>query len=131
MQVQKVIHSKGGAVVTAKPDTTVAEAAELLRSHRIGALVITDAMGAVVGILSERDIVRGLPRHGAALLEMPIECLMTREVMTCTLHSHVEDIMRDMTAGRFRHIPVVNDGRLIGIVSIGDMVKHRLEQLES
>ncbi len=131
MQVQKVIHTKGSVVVTAMPQTTVAAAANLLKEHRIGALVITDAAGAVVGILSERDIVRGLPQHGASVLAMPIEKLMTRKVMTCTLHSHVEDIMRDMTAGRFRHIPVVEDGRLVGIVSIGDMVKHRLEQLES
>jgi CBS domain-containing protein len=131
MQVQKIIHTKGGGVITTTPDATVAEAANLLKEHRIGAVVVVGPTGAVVGILSERDIVRGLPQHGTSLLVMSVGDLMTRAVMTCTTHSHVEDVMRDMTAGRFRHIPVVEAGRLIGIVSIGDMVKQRLEQLET
>lgn len=131
MQVQKIIHTKGGGVVTTMPQATIAEAASLLKEHRIGAIVVTDVTGAVVGILSERDIVRAMPQHGASLLAMPVSSLMTAKVMTCTMNSHVEDIMRDMTAGRFRHIPVVEGGRLVGIVSIGDMVKFRLEQLES
>ena len=131
MQVQNIIHTKGGNVVTIMPQATVAEAAQLLKEHRIGAVVVTGPTGAVIGILSERDIVRGLPVHGAALLAMSVGDIMTHSVMTCSPHSHVEDIMRDMTAGRFRHIPVVEAGRLTGIVSIGDMVKHRLEQLET
>ncbi len=130
MQVQQIIQTKGGGVVTTTAQATVADAAKLLKDNRIGALVVTDAVGSVIGILSERDIVRGLPEHGASLLGMSVGGLMTRTVMTCTLNSHVEDIMRDMTAGRFRHIPVVENNRLVGIVSIGDMVKHRLEQLE-
>jgi CBS domain-containing protein len=131
MHVQNIIRSKGGRVVTTPPEATVAQATRLLRENRIGAVVVTGPSGTVVGILSERDIVRGLAEHGASLLDLPVDRLMTRSVMTCTPRSHIEDIMRDMTAGRFRHIPVVEAGRLNGIVSIGDVVKYRLEQLET
>lgn len=131
MQVQKILNTKGVVVVTTTPEASVAEAVRLLKEHRIGAVVVLGSGGAVAGILSERDIVRGLPEHGASVLDMTVGELMTRTVMTCTPHSHVEDMMRDMTAGRFRHIPVVDGGRLTGIVSIGDLVKHRLEQLEA
>lgn len=131
MQVARVLKTKGSRIVTARPDATVAEVARTLKAERIGAIVITDDGGRVVGILSERDIVRALPEHGAGLLDKRVADLMTREVVSCSPEDDLDHIRREMTGGRFRHIPVIEDGKLVGIVSIGDIVKNRLEELES
>lgn len=130
MQICQILDQKGSDVVTVAPQTTVGEAARILQLRRIGALVVTED-GGVVGIVSERDIVRGLASHGAELLDMPVADLMTRAVVTCTRETRVDELMREMTLGRFRHLPVVEDGALIGIISIGDVVKNRVQELES
>ncbi len=131
MQVRQVIAQKELDVVTTRPEASIAEAAALLKEKNIGAVVVTKSDGAISGILSERDIVRGLPDHGGKLLDKKVADLMTKEVTTCTPEDRIEDIMKLMTSGRFRHLPVVADGRLAGIISIGDVVKNRLRELES
>ena len=130
MLVGQILAAKGSKVVTTRPDATVAEVAKLLRREKIGAVVVTEA-GALCGIISERDVARGLADHGAELLEMKVGQLMTREVVTCAPEDTVDHLRETMTQGRFRHLPVLRDGEMIGIVSIGDVVKHRLDELEA
>jgi CBS domain-containing protein len=131
MLIGQILAAKGSDVVTIQPDATIAAAAKLLRAKRIGAVVVTDAAGALCGIISERDLARGLADHGAALLEMRVSQLMTAEVKTCAPGDALEKLMKQMTEGRFRHLPVIRDGEMIGIISIGDVVKHRLRELET
>jgi CBS domain-containing protein len=128
MYVRDILSIKGQDVTTIRPDDTIAVTSELLAKHRIGAVLVTDAAGQIAGILSERDIVRGLAKHGAAVAALAVGDLMTREVQTCTPNDTIADIMGVMTAHRFRHLPVLEDGRLAGIVSIGDVVKYRLDE---
>jgi CBS domain-containing protein len=130
MLIAQILAGKGRDVVTTRPDATIAEVAKLLKAKRIGAVVVTDADGGVCGIISERDLARGLADHGANLLRMRVGDLMTREVSTCSPDDGIDRLMQQMTEGRFRHLPVVEDGRMIGIISIGDVVKHRLQELE-
>jgi CBS domain-containing protein len=130
MTVKAILADKGGDVVTVEPTANLAVAARLLAEHRIGALVIVGADRRIVGILSERDIVRALAARGAAALDAPVSEVMTRKVVTCRESETVAGIMELMTAGKFRHLPVVDQGRLIGIVSIGDVVKRRLNEIE-
>jgi len=130
MKVAAVLQKKGGDVHTIHPAATVADAANLLASAEIGALVVTVAGGQVVGILSERDLIRGLRTHGTSALAMTVADLMTRRVSVCTSDDSITDLMRRMTTGRFRHVPVVDDDRLVGIVSIGDVVKSRIQEVE-
>ena len=130
MTVQRLLARKGTAVYKIEPTASVAYAAKVLSNYSIGALVVTDIEGATVGIISERDIVRVLGARGRAALDTPVADVMTRKVMTCTRNDRVDDIMQRMTEGRLRHLPVVEEGRLIGIVSIGDVVKLRLEEME-
>jgi CBS domain-containing protein len=130
MLVGQILAAKGSKVVTTRPDATIAEVARLLRRERIGAVVVTEGR-TLAGIISERDIARGLADHGAELLEMKVGQLMTREVVTCTPEDTVDHLRATMTEGRFRHLPVLRDGEMIGIVSIGDVVKHRLDELEA
>jgi CBS domain-containing protein len=129
MTVQRILHEKGGEVTTVKPDATLAEVAAVLSGRRIGAVVVMDGEK-VGGILSERDIVRALAAEGAAALERRARDYMTSKVMTCRLQDPIADVMQRMTAGRFRHLPVVENGRLVGIVSIGDVVKRKIEEVE-
>ena len=131
MTVATILKRKGSRVVTVRPDTTVAAIAETLVRERIGAAVVADSEGGIAGIVSERDIVVGLARRGAAVLEERAETIMTKKVVTCTPEQRVDELMATMTEGRFRHLPVVAQGRLAGIVSIGDVVKSRLEALEA
>lgn len=131
MQVRQVIAQKELDVVTTRPEASIAEAAALLKEKNIGAVVVTLPDGAISGILSERDIVRGLPEHGGNLLDKKVGDLMTKDVTTCTPEDRIDDVMKLMTSGRFRHLPVIADGRLAGIISIGDVVKNRLRELES
>jgi CBS domain-containing protein len=130
MTIRAIIAIKGRDCVTVAPDATLSDAAKLLSKHRIGALVITGPERCVVGILSERDIVGRLASLGEAALTQPVSSAMTREVVTCTEDETIPDLMQRMTAGRFRHVPVVERGQLAGIISIGDVVKHRLAELE-
>lgn len=130
MRVAQILKAKGHKVVTTRLDTTIAELARTLTLERIGAAVVTGDEGTVVGIISERDIVHGLSERGADLLNMRVEELMTRTVVTCRPEQSLEDIMREMTSSRIRHLPVLQDGEMVGIVSIGDVVKNRLEELE-
>jgi CBS domain-containing protein len=131
MLIGQILAGKGRDVVTTRPDATIAEVAKLLKAKRIGAVVVLDAEGALCGIISERDLARGLADHGSKLLEMPVSRLMTAEVVTCSPEDGLERLMKQMTEGRFRHLPVVQDGRMVGIISIGDVVKHRLQELEN
>ncbi len=130
MQIAQVVRHKGPEVVTVAPGVPVRAALSLLADHGIGALVVSGAPGVVDGILSERDVVRGLHTSGPGVLDEPVSALMTAEVRTCVPAASVHDLARLMTEHRVRHVPVVEDGRLIGIVSIGDVVKARLDELE-
>jgi CBS domain-containing protein len=130
MTVRAILALKGRECLTIAPDATLAEAALLMSKHRIGSLVITGAERRVTGILSERDIVHSMAEKGEGALLLPVSSAMTREVVTCGEDETIPDLMQRMTAGRFRHVPVVERGKLAGIVSIGDVVKHRLAELE-
>ena len=130
-KVSDVIRHKGDRVVTVQPQQTVATAVQVLTKNRIGAAPVVDEQGLVVGIVSERDIIRGIAEHAGALLTLAVEQLMTREVRTCLLEDRLVDLMQIMTNQRIRHLPVVKNGALCGIVSIGDVVKQRLEEVQS
>jgi len=129
MSIQSILDHKGSKVVTIAPDTRVGAAAHRLRLEHIGAIIITSD-GRIEGILSERDIVYGLTEHGAAVTDLPVSALMSRNVHSCRPTAEIRDVMRLMTQHRIRHVPVVENGALRGIVSIGDVVKSRLEDME-
>ncbi len=131
MNVEQLLGDKGRDVVTVPPHRTLAEVIRTLADKRIGAVVVTGADGVLVGILSERDIIRALGQHGAEALASPASRAMTSKVVTCRLQTSVDELMEIMTAGRFRHVPVVEHGRIAGIVSIGDVVKHRVAEVEA
>ena len=131
MQVSTILNEKGAEVVTTSAATPIQDIAVLLTNKRIGAIVVTDENGAVSGIISERDIVLGLCENDGSLVSQTAGDLMTANVITCDLNSKVDDLMREMTDSRIRHLPVVEDGKLVGLVSIGDVVKNRLMELES
>jgi CBS domain-containing protein len=130
MTVKAILSRKGSDVVTADPNATLGEVVRILAARRIGAVVVTGADRRIVGILSERDIVRVLGEKGSAALDSPIGEAMTRKVTTCSMGDTVAELMERMTEGKFRHVPVVEDGRLAGIVSIGDVVKWRVHEIE-
>jgi CBS domain-containing protein len=130
MLIAQILAGKGRDVISTRPEATIDEVAHLLNDKRIGAVVVLDAGRQLCGIISERDLARGLARHGAALLRMQVADLMTRDVVTCAPEDDLQTLMQRMTEGRFRHLPVVKDGSLSGIISIGDVVKHRLQELE-
>ena len=131
MNVEHILSEKGREVLTVAPHMPLKEAARILSERRIGALVISDSSNPVLGILSERDIVRALAAGGGAALDDPVSRHMTAKVVTCTRHSAINDLMETMTNGKFRHVPIVENGRLVGIVSIGDIVKFRVAEIES
>jgi CBS domain-containing protein len=128
MQVRHILREKGREVVTITSDATLSEAAQLLARRRIGALVVADGQGGIVGILSERDIVRAVADQSVRALGQDIGRHMTRAVSTCTESDSIDDLMETMTHCRFRHMPVVENDRLCGIVSIGDVVKTRIAE---
>ena len=131
MLVSQILKSKSDdGVVTMPPGTSVASVAEMLSSRRIGAVVISVDGKTVAGIVSERDIVRELGRRGPACLSDSVDGIMTAKVTTCTRHDRADDLLQQMTNGRFRHVPVVEAGEMVGLVSIGDVVKARLADLE-
>lgn len=129
MNVQRILEEKGREVVTCRAGATLAEIVDTLTRHRIGAVVITQGER-IRGIVSERDVVAALAANGPGALDLPAEECMTQDVTTCTPSETINELMQTMTEGRFRHIPVVEDGRLAGIVSIGDVVKKRIEEVE-
>jgi len=130
MNVKTILAAKGGDTICIEPTADLAAAARLLGTHRIGAVVIRGAGERLAGILSERDIVRAIAEHGAAALTLPVGQVMTRNVATCSEDDDIANIMERMTAGKFRHMPVVANGKMIGLVSIGDVVKQRVEEIE-
>jgi len=132
MNVKAILAAKksGGDIIGIEPTATLAAAAALLAKYRIGALVIRGAGGRLAGILSERDIVSALAAQGAAALELPVGQAMTRDVETCGEDDSCASIMERMTAGRFRHMPVLRGGKLVGLISIGDVVKQRVDEIE-
>jgi CBS domain-containing protein len=131
MTVKAILDGKGSDVATIAPAADLASAVKLLAQHRIGALVVVGPEREVAGIVSERDIIRVLAERGVAVLDQSVGQVMTRNVVTCTSAETMSRIMELMTGGKFRHLPVVEDARLIGIISIGDVVKRRLQQIES
>jgi CBS domain-containing protein len=131
MNVATILKTKGSNVVTVAPGDTVAHALSVLEAHEIGAVVVSADRTRVEGILSERDIVRELARQGAAILDCKVGEMMTREVYVCEPDDTVAELMSQMTERRIRHLPVVVEGRLQGIISIGDVVKNRLGEVES
>lgn len=134
MNVKAVLAAKtsrlGGDIVAIEPTADLAAAAKLLAKHRIGAVLIRGPGNHLAGILSERDIVRSLAEHGADALSMPVGQVMTRNVMTCSEEDSCASLMERMTAGKFRHLPVLRHGKLVGIISIGDVVKQRVDEIE-
>lgn len=130
MNVASILRQKGRQVTTASPSTTLMDISRKLAAKRIGAIVVVGTGGEVVGIVSERDIIRMLGADGPACLERPVAESMTRQVVTCQESDTLEELMAMMTARRFRHLPVVADGSLIGIISIGDVVKHHIAEVE-
>ncbi len=131
MRITDVLRRKGDLVVTITPDDTVRALLDALAEHKVGALVVTTADGSVEGIVSERDVVRHLQARGEAVLGQPVGSIMTSPVHTAMPDATVDELMVLMTEQRIRHVPVVVDGRLTGIVSIGEVVKHRIEELQN
>ncbi len=131
MKVETMLAAKGDKVVTLRPDATVATVIRMLKLEGIGALVVSEDGEKILGIISERDVVRALVDHGGEVLKVRVAELMTRSVKTCTPDANIKDVMAEMTRSRVRHLPVVRDGKLCGIISIGDVVKNRLEELET
>lgn len=129
MRAKDILDRKGHEVATVTPDTAVRDAVAALARHNVGALIVSPDGAEVAGIMSERDVVRRLATDGEAVLDRPVEVIMKREVKTCEPGDTTNDLMGLMTEGRFRHLPVCEEGRLIGIVSIGDVVKVRIDEL--
>jgi CBS domain-containing protein len=130
MNVAAILKLKGRDVITSPPETPLLEIAKLLSTHKIGCIVIAEADGKVSGIVSERDIVREIARAGVSVLDKPVEACMTKSVVSCRESDTMDRLMGEMTAHRFRHLPVMDRGRLVGLVSIGDVVRMRIAEAE-
>jgi CBS domain-containing protein len=130
MQIDRILRTKGSAVATVSPSASVGDAARDLARHGVGALVVSADGERIDGILSERDIARAVGVHGPDALSQRVDELMTRDVATCSMRDTVDQLAEIMTTRRVRHLPVLHDGRLAGIVSIGDVVKNRLDELQ-
>ncbi len=130
-KVLAVLEQKGHKVITVEPHYTVASLVRVLTANRIGAVPVINEEGRLVGIISERDVIHGMAQHGDVVLALPVEQLMTREVKTCSPEDAIVELMEVMTLQRIRHLPVVRNGALDGIVSIGDVVKQRLQEAQS
>lgn len=130
MSIAQILSGKGHKVITTTPERSLHETAQLMAQHGIGAIIVSGVSGGIAGILSERDIMRAISQHGAGALEQRVSSYMTRNVVTVEPNATVHYVMHRMTSGRFRHMPVLRNGELIGIVSIGDLIKHRLAELE-
>ncbi|MDQ0315747.1 CBS domain-containing protein [Amorphus orientalis] len=130
MTVATILSDKGRDIVTARETASITEICETLAERKIGAIIVTDDAGSIVGILSERDIVRSCAAHGAEALHKTVAELMTRSVITVSPDDNIATVMERMTSGRFRHMPVVQGDKLVGVISIGDVVKHRIAEAE-
>ena len=130
MTVRSILATKGHHVTTIAPNRTLLDAVNLLAKKRIGAVIVAAPDGVMFGILSERDVVRALAQQGASVLDGAVATVMTEHVVTCEPDEAVDVILTRMTEGKFRHMPVLEDERLIGIVSIGDLVKYRIDEVE-
>lgn len=130
MVIAGILKSKGGVILSVSPQAPVADVVQTLASNRIGAVLVVSGAGALMGILSERDIVRSLAENGAGTLDRTASDLMTSDVTTATPQTTVAEAMEMMTSGRFRHVPVLDEGRLVGLVSIGDVVKAKIADAE-
>ncbi len=130
MHVKEILNKKGNQVVTIDPEKTIARAVNTLANQNIGAIVVVDSSEKVIGLLAERDIIRGNANHGTEVFALRVKDLMVHEIYTCTPDDDIKDIMSTMTHRRVRHVPVVVGGKLIGIISIGDVVKNRLEETQ-
>jgi CBS domain-containing protein len=131
MRISDLLRKKGTAVATVTPETNVTELLERLAEHNVGAMVVVDPDGGIAGIVSERDVVRRLNERGPQLLDGPVSAIMTKLVASCRPEDSVDQLSVLMTERRIRHVPVLVDGRLAGIISIGDVVKTRMEELEA
>lgn len=130
MNVASILKVKGRAVTTARPNATLLDVAKKLGPKKIGAVVVVGDNGNVAGIISERDIIRAVSEHGATALSMMVSDVMTRHVISCGETSELDELMEMMTKGRFRHLPVIEDDALVGIISIGDVVRHHVAEVE-
>ncbi|MBO9098437.1 MULTISPECIES: CBS domain-containing protein [unclassified Rhizobium] len=130
ISVKSILDAKGRAVVTVGPDTTLLEAAAILAEHRIGALVIGSLGGTISGIFTERDVVKAVAKYGRSSLDQPVVEVMSYNIVRCSEDSTVDQVMEMMTQRRFRHVPVEDDGKLSGIISIGDVVKAHIREIE-
>ncbi len=130
MKVEQILQAKGADIFAVAPGDKISDAIALLNDKNIGAVIVRDADGSVAGILSERDIVRRLGAHGTAALNMSVKECMTSNVFTCGAEASVDELMARMTEKRIRHLPVTDDGRIVGVVSIGDVVKRKIEEAE-
>jgi len=131
MRIREILRSKGGTVATVQPAASVRDVLAVLAEKNIGALVVSEDGSAIAGIVSERDVVRRLHESGTDVLDAPVSSIMTADVQTCSEDDDISSLRRTMTDHRIRHLPVVRDGALIGIVSIGDVVKSAISELES
>ena len=129
MKVAEILKQKGQEVISVRPTELIATLSHRMRLARIGAMVVLDEGGKLAGIISERDIVHGIAEHGARCLELTVAALMTKRVITCTPEDSVTRIAGLMTENRIRHLPVVDGGKLVGVISVGDVVKNRLEEM--
>ncbi|OUR77535.1 inosine-5-monophosphate dehydrogenase [Alphaproteobacteria bacterium 46_93_T64] len=130
MNVASILKEKGGKIITASANDDITSIAGLLYDKKIGAILIVDSSGAVLGVLSERDIVSGLARHGVICMSQKAEDLMTKNVITCAPSDTIDQVMSLMTTKRIRHLPVIKDSGLVGFISIGDIVKYRMDEVE-
>jgi len=130
MNVASILAGKSTEIITARPSATLLEIAEILSKYRIGCIILDDGKGGIAGIVSERDLVRAIAHSGQDILHSPVSKCMTKNVITCQTSDTMDTIMSAMTDGRFRHMPVVEDGELIAVISIGDVVKLRIEEAE-
>lgn len=130
MNVAAILKGKGRSIVTARADSKLVDIARKLAEMKIGAIVVADGGGRIEGIISERDIIRSIGEQGVDCLQHSVASVMTRNVQVCELADTLDELMSKMTVGRFRHLPVVDEGKLVGIVSIGDIVKHHIAEVE-
>ncbi|WP_417671799.1 CBS domain-containing protein [Roseibium sp.] len=130
MTVAAILNGKGRDVFSEKATTALSKICQVLAEKGIGAILITDNDGHIEGIISERDIVKAIGRQGPKALDLPVGDIMTRSVVTCVEEDTINDVMNKMSQGRFRHVPIVKDGKVAGVISIGDVVKHRIAQVE-
>lgn len=130
MLIKTILSEKGGDIISVDGSTRIEKVTQVLKMHRIGAVLVLEGDGVIDGVLSERDIVRGLAEKGAGVLQLEAKALMTSDVITCTPDQDLRGAMEIMTTKRIRHLPIVENGRLIGLVSIGDLVKYRISEAE-